>query len=232
MARAEAAGANALAVFTAATDAFTEKNIGMTIDESLAAFEPVLRRAADLGWWRRGVRLDRVRLSVHGRRSIRTGGRVVATRLARPRRRRGLLRRHDRRRRARARSPSSRARPSTPGSALDRSRTTSTTLAERRSRTSRRGLDAGDPLLRQLDRRDGRLPLRARRRGESRHRGPRVPARRVRVRAWRRPRGRPRRGAIHHAGARKAARVEGRPGRLGRRPAGDRSSVWHSIRER
>jgi hydroxymethylglutaryl-CoA lyase len=53
MARAEAAGANALAVFTAATDAFTEHNIGMTVDESLAAFEPVLRRAHDLGWWRR-----------------------------------------------------------------------------------------------------------------------------------------------------------------------------------
>jgi hydroxymethylglutaryl-CoA lyase len=53
MARAEAAGASALAVFTAATDAFTLKNIGMTIDESLAAFEPVLQRAADLGWWRR-----------------------------------------------------------------------------------------------------------------------------------------------------------------------------------
>jgi isopropylmalate/homocitrate/citramalate synthase len=54
MARAETAGASALAVFTAATDAFTQHNIGMTIDESLAAVEPVLRRAADLGWWRRG----------------------------------------------------------------------------------------------------------------------------------------------------------------------------------
>jgi hydroxymethylglutaryl-CoA lyase len=53
MARAEAAGADALAVFTAATDAFTERNIGMTVDESLAAFEPVLRRAVELGWWRR-----------------------------------------------------------------------------------------------------------------------------------------------------------------------------------
>jgi hydroxymethylglutaryl-CoA lyase len=53
MARAEAAGAKALAVFTAATDAFTQKNIGMTVEESLRAFEPVLRRAADLGWWRR-----------------------------------------------------------------------------------------------------------------------------------------------------------------------------------
>jgi len=54
MARAEAAGATALAVFTAATDAFTQHNIGMTVDESLVAFEPVLQRAADLGWWRRG----------------------------------------------------------------------------------------------------------------------------------------------------------------------------------
>jgi hydroxymethylglutaryl-CoA lyase len=54
LARAEAAGATALAVFTAATDAFTQRNIGMTVDESLAAFEPVLRRAVDLGWWRRG----------------------------------------------------------------------------------------------------------------------------------------------------------------------------------
>jgi hydroxymethylglutaryl-CoA lyase len=54
MARAEAAGAHSLAVFTGATDAFTQHNIGMTIEESLAAFEPVLRRAADLGWWRRG----------------------------------------------------------------------------------------------------------------------------------------------------------------------------------
>jgi len=54
LARAEAAGAGALAVFTAATDAFTTANIGMTVAESLAAFGPVLARAADLGWWRRG----------------------------------------------------------------------------------------------------------------------------------------------------------------------------------
>jgi len=52
--RAEAAGARALAVFTAATDAFTEHNIGMTVEQSLAAFEPVLAHAAELGWWRRG----------------------------------------------------------------------------------------------------------------------------------------------------------------------------------
>jgi isopropylmalate/homocitrate/citramalate synthase len=52
--RAEAAGVDALAVFTAASDAFTERNIGMTIEASLRAFAPVLSRAADLGWWRRG----------------------------------------------------------------------------------------------------------------------------------------------------------------------------------
>jgi hydroxymethylglutaryl-CoA lyase len=52
--RAEAAGANAIAVFTAASDAFTTRNINMTVDESLAAFAPVLARAGELGWWRRG----------------------------------------------------------------------------------------------------------------------------------------------------------------------------------
>ena len=53
MDRAEAAGADALAVFTAATDAFTERNIGMSVDASLDAFRPVLERATTLGWWRR-----------------------------------------------------------------------------------------------------------------------------------------------------------------------------------
>jgi len=53
LARAEAAGVDAIAVFTAATDAFTTANIGMTIDESIAAFAPILARAGALGWWRR-----------------------------------------------------------------------------------------------------------------------------------------------------------------------------------
>jgi hydroxymethylglutaryl-CoA lyase len=52
--RAEAAGVDAIAVFTAATDAFTTRNIRMTVDESLRAFAPVLARAGELGWWRRG----------------------------------------------------------------------------------------------------------------------------------------------------------------------------------
>jgi isopropylmalate/homocitrate/citramalate synthase len=54
MDRAEVAGADALAVFTATTDAFTSANIGMTVEASLAAFAPVLERAGHLGWWRRG----------------------------------------------------------------------------------------------------------------------------------------------------------------------------------
>ena len=53
LARAESAGVDAIAVFTAATDAFTNRNIGMTVHESLATFGPILARAADLGWWRR-----------------------------------------------------------------------------------------------------------------------------------------------------------------------------------
>jgi hydroxymethylglutaryl-CoA lyase len=54
LARAEAVGVDAIAVFTAASDAFTTRNIGMTVAESLDAFAPVLARAGELGWWRRG----------------------------------------------------------------------------------------------------------------------------------------------------------------------------------
>ena len=53
LARAEAAGVDAIAVFTAASDAFTTHNIDMTVEESLSAFALVLARAAELGWWRR-----------------------------------------------------------------------------------------------------------------------------------------------------------------------------------
>jgi len=53
LARAEAAGVDAIAVFTATTDAFARANIGMSVDDSLEAFAPVLARAGELGWWRR-----------------------------------------------------------------------------------------------------------------------------------------------------------------------------------
>ena len=54
MDRAELAGVDAIAVFTAASDAFTSRNIGMTVAQSLTTFTPVLARARDLGWWTRG----------------------------------------------------------------------------------------------------------------------------------------------------------------------------------
>jgi len=52
--RAMAAGADAVCVFTAASETFTRHNIGMSIAESLSAFEPVLAHARGAGWWTRG----------------------------------------------------------------------------------------------------------------------------------------------------------------------------------
>ena len=51
--RAEAAGADAIAVFTAASDAYAQRNIGMTAEASLKAFAPLLAEANDRGWWTR-----------------------------------------------------------------------------------------------------------------------------------------------------------------------------------
>ncbi len=52
--RAEAAGADAVCVFTAASEPFTRANIGMTIAESIEAFRPVIEGARAHGWWSRG----------------------------------------------------------------------------------------------------------------------------------------------------------------------------------
>ena len=54
LARAEAAGADAICVFTAASEAFTAHNINMTIAESIDAFRPVVARARERGRWTRG----------------------------------------------------------------------------------------------------------------------------------------------------------------------------------
>ena len=54
LARAEAAGVDAVCVFTAASEAFTKANINMTIAESIDAFRPVVARARERGWWSRG----------------------------------------------------------------------------------------------------------------------------------------------------------------------------------
>jgi hydroxymethylglutaryl-CoA lyase len=52
--RAVAAGADAIAVFTAASEGFARANINMTIAESLAAFAPVVEQALMAGMWTRG----------------------------------------------------------------------------------------------------------------------------------------------------------------------------------
>jgi hydroxymethylglutaryl-CoA lyase len=51
MQRAVAAGADAICLFTAASEAYSRANINMTIDESLAAFEPVVATARAAGMW-------------------------------------------------------------------------------------------------------------------------------------------------------------------------------------
>jgi len=52
--RALASGLKRVAVFTAASDTFAQKNINMTVDESLDAFEPVIARALEAGATVRG----------------------------------------------------------------------------------------------------------------------------------------------------------------------------------
>jgi isopropylmalate/homocitrate/citramalate synthase len=52
--RAKSVGADAIAVFTAASEAFTKRNINMTIDESLATFAEVVRAAKADKMWVRG----------------------------------------------------------------------------------------------------------------------------------------------------------------------------------
>jgi isopropylmalate/homocitrate/citramalate synthase len=52
--RATAAGADAVCVFTAASEPFTKANINMTIAESIDSFRPVVEAAHERGWWSRG----------------------------------------------------------------------------------------------------------------------------------------------------------------------------------
>ena len=49
--RAIAAGVDAICLVTAATDSYVQHNIGMSIDQSLAVFEPVAVEARHRGWW-------------------------------------------------------------------------------------------------------------------------------------------------------------------------------------
>jgi len=52
--RALESGIREIAVFTATSNTFTQRNINMTIDESFAAFEPVVQRALQEGMFVRG----------------------------------------------------------------------------------------------------------------------------------------------------------------------------------
>jgi hydroxymethylglutaryl-CoA lyase len=52
--RAKAAGADAIAVFTAASNEFTKRNINMTIDQSIETFRDVVRNAKENNLWVRG----------------------------------------------------------------------------------------------------------------------------------------------------------------------------------
>ena len=54
LARAEAAGVDAVCVFTAASEEFTAHNINMSIAASIEAFRPVVDTARQRGWWSRG----------------------------------------------------------------------------------------------------------------------------------------------------------------------------------
>jgi isopropylmalate/homocitrate/citramalate synthase len=54
LARAEAAGVDAVCVFTAASEEFTAHNINMSIAASIEVFRPVVDTARQRGWWSRG----------------------------------------------------------------------------------------------------------------------------------------------------------------------------------
>jgi hydroxymethylglutaryl-CoA lyase len=54
LARARAAGVRSIAVFTAASETFTQRNINMSIAESLATFTSVVKEARADGMWVRG----------------------------------------------------------------------------------------------------------------------------------------------------------------------------------
>jgi hydroxymethylglutaryl-CoA lyase len=49
--RAAVAEVDAICLITAATDAYVRHNIGMSVDESLVAFEPIAAEARRRGWW-------------------------------------------------------------------------------------------------------------------------------------------------------------------------------------
>ena len=131
--RAHAAGVTEIAIFAAASETFSRRNINQSIDESLAAYRAVCERATALGHARARLRLDGLRLSVRGRRPAR-----AESPWSRGTRRHGRLRggdqRHDRRRAPRA-GAGGRGRCRRHASRSRGSRCTSTTRAAPRSPT-------------------------------------------------------------------------------------------------
>ena len=211
MDRAVGAGVDAIAVFTAASDAFTRANIGMSVDESLAAFAPVLGRAAELGWWRRGYvstafgcpytgRVEPARAIEVALRLLDLGvdevcfGDTIGVGVP------GQVADADRAGRC-GRDPARTDRLPLPRHARDRA-------GQRRSRPRCRG-----SLLRRGGGRDRWLPVRTGRRRQPRHRGPGLLPRRVGLGVGGLAGGHPHRRTVRRRGARTAADDEGRPGR-------------------
>ncbi len=225
---------DALAVFTAATDAFTERNIGMSVDASLDAFTPVLARAATSAGGAAATSRPHsaVRIPAPWTRIGRSPSPCASWTSAWTRS-------------ASATRSGSGSRPGPAltargrrgaGSRWSRSRSTSTTRAAPRWPTCG-GLDAGVRCFDSLHRRNGRLPVRAGSRRQSRHRGSRLLPRCVRVsstasisRACSR-----RRGSSRRPWARRLPRRSDRPAG-GIASSGARSAAepvpWHSIRAR
>ena len=92
-----AAGADEVAVFVAASESFSQKNINCTIAESLERVRPVFDAAAGAGRARARLRVVRARLPVRRRRRPAARGRRGG-RAAPDGRLRGVARRHDRHR--------------------------------------------------------------------------------------------------------------------------------------
>ena len=211
LARAEAAGVDAIAVFTAASDAFTTRNIRMTVDESIEAFGPSSPGPRELGWWRRAYvstafgcpytgAVDPARVVEVAVRLLELGADEICfgdtIGVGVPPQVRDLT-----------------ARAVDAGIPLDRIAyhfhdTRGTALANVAA-----AMSVGIRCFDCVDRRHRRLPVRAGRGGQSRDRGPRLPARRDRARARRRARGRPPRRPIHRRCARPTPREQGRSGR-------------------
>ena len=180
-----AAGVDALTVTVSASPTYNEKNVRMTVDESVGRCRRRSARWPAAGAGRRR-RVVRVRLAVRGRH--------LAPADVRGARARGCSTR------ARRRSPT----PTPPAWPRPGGSTTCSTSPASTSACTctRRGapalvnayaaLERGRPPLRHVGRRARRLAVRRRRGGQPGHRGPRAPARRPR----RRDRHRPRRAAV------------------------------------